>query len=74
LQNLPGPRPVYDRGPLARNGPKARTRGLLLKEAGAILCEGKSLSVAEVAMRAGVSSATAYRYFPTRSKLINAVV
>jgi AcrR family transcriptional regulator len=47
---------------------------LLLKEAGAMLCEGESPSVAEVATRAGVSRATAYRYFPSRSKLINAVV
>jgi AcrR family transcriptional regulator len=58
----------------ARNGPKARMRRLLLREAGAILCEGETPSVAEVAARAGVSRATAYRYFPTRSKLINAVV
>ena len=56
------------------NGPKARMRRLLLREAGAILCDGETPSVAEVAARAGVSRATAYRYFPTRSKLINAVV
>jgi AcrR family transcriptional regulator len=49
-------------------------RRLLLKEAGTILCHGEMPSVAEVAARAGVSRATAYRYFPTRSKLINAVV
>jgi AcrR family transcriptional regulator len=47
---------------------------LLLKEAGAVLCQGAIPSVAEVATRAGVSRATAYRYFPSRSKLINAVV
>jgi AcrR family transcriptional regulator len=57
-----------------RNGARARTRRLLLKEAGSMLCEGEQPSVAEVAARAGVSRATAYRYFPTRSKLINAVV
>jgi AcrR family transcriptional regulator len=57
-----------------RNGAKARMWRLLLKEAGAMLCEGESPSVAELAARAGVSRATAYRYFPTRSKLINAVV
>lgn len=39
-----------------------------------MLCEGESPSVTELAARAGVSRATAYRYFPTRSKLINAVV
>jgi AcrR family transcriptional regulator len=59
---------------IGRNGPKARMWRLLLKEAGAMLCEGESPSVAEVAARAGVSRATAYRYFPSRSKLINAVV
>ena len=49
----------------ARNGPKARMWRLLLKEAGAMLCEGETPSVAEVAARAGVSRATAYRYtFP----------
>ena len=58
----------------ARNGPKARMWRLLLKEAGAMLCDGETPSVAEVAARAGVSRATAYRYFPSRSKLINAVV
>lgn len=56
------------------NGPKARMWRMLLKEAGAMLCEGVTPSVAEVALRAGVSRATAYRYFPSRSKLINAVV
>jgi AcrR family transcriptional regulator len=58
----------------SRNGPKARMWRLLLNEAGAMLCEGETPSVAEVAVRAGVSRATAYRYFPSRSKLINAVV
>jgi AcrR family transcriptional regulator len=64
--------PASARG--ARNGPKARMWRLLLNEAGAMLCEGETPSVAEVAARAGVSRATAYRYFPSRSKLINAVV
>jgi AcrR family transcriptional regulator len=30
--------------------------------------------VAEVAQSAGVSRATAYRYFPSRSKLVSAVI
>ena len=60
--------------PAARNGAKARMWRLLLKEAGELLGEGRMPSVAEVAQRAGVSRATAYRYFPSRSKLINAVV
>ncbi len=55
-------------------GPKARTRRLLLETASALLAEGAMPSVAEVASRAGVSRATAYRYFPTRGKLISAVV
>jgi AcrR family transcriptional regulator len=55
-------------------GPKARTRRLLLETASALLAEGAVPSVAEVAQRAGVSRATAYRYFPTRGKLVSAVV
>lgn len=35
---------------------------------------GSVVSVAEVAAAAGVSRATAYRYFPTHSALINAIV
>ena len=57
-----------------RHSPKARMLRLLLNEAGTMLYEGDSPSVAEVAARAGVSRATAYRYFRSRSKLINAVV
>ena len=59
--------------PLAA-GPKARMRRLLMQEALALLSDGQIPSVAEVASRAGVSRATAYRYFPSRSKLISAVV
>jgi len=35
---------------------------------------GRIPSVAEVAQSAGVSRATAYRYFPSRSKLVSAVI
>jgi AcrR family transcriptional regulator len=35
---------------------------------------GRVPSVAEVAQRTGVSRATAYRYFPSRSKLVSAVI
>ncbi len=59
---------------LPRSGPKARTLRLLLREAGAMLGDGDMPTIAEVAARAGVSRATAYRYFPSRSKLISAVV
>jgi AcrR family transcriptional regulator len=47
---------------------------LLMQEALALLSDGQIPSVAEVAARADVSRATAYRYFPSRSKLISAVV
>jgi AcrR family transcriptional regulator len=55
-------------------GAKERTRLLLLEHASTLLGRGEMVSVAEVAQRAGVSRATAYRYFPTRGKLISAVV
>jgi AcrR family transcriptional regulator len=57
-----------------RNGAKERTRLLLLEHASALLGQGEMASVAVVAQHAGVSRATAYRYFPTRGKLISAVV
>ena len=64
--------------PLARTngseGARDRTRRLLLKHASALLGQGQMASVAEVAQHAGVSRATAYRYFPTRGKMISAVV
>ena len=53
---------------------KERTRRLLLRHASALLGQGQMASVAEVAQHAGVSRATAYRYFPTRGKMISAVV
>ncbi len=65
---------MQDAGPEPLAGPRARTRRLLLDQAAALLQEGRTLSVADVAARAGVSRATAYRYFPSRSKLISAIV
>jgi AcrR family transcriptional regulator len=59
---------------MSRRPVQARTRRLLLDAAGALLGSGAIPSVAEVALRSGVSRATAYRYFPTRSKLISAIV
>jgi AcrR family transcriptional regulator len=56
------------------NGARERTRLLLLEHASILLGQGATVSVAEVAQHAGVSRATAYRYFPTRGKLISAVV
>jgi AcrR family transcriptional regulator len=53
---------------------RARTYRLLLAEAMALVGSGRVPSVAEVAVRSGVSRATAYRYFPSRGKLISAVI
>lgn len=57
-------------------GGKARGRTFrrLMDEALALVRKGSIPSVAEVARNAGVSRATAYRYFPTRSKVIGALV
>jgi AcrR family transcriptional regulator len=56
-------------------GVKAATFHLLLDTAMAIIREaGHIPSVAEVAVRSRVSRATAYRYFPSRSVLITAVM
>jgi AcrR family transcriptional regulator len=64
--------PAADAG---ERGPAARMRRLLLDTAGALIgSQGAVPSVSEVAAAAGVSRATAYRYFPTRSKLIAGVV
>jgi AcrR family transcriptional regulator len=50
-------------------------RRLLLDTASALIgAQGAVPSVSDVAAAAGVSRATAYRYFPTRSKLIAGVV
>jgi AcrR family transcriptional regulator len=46
----------------------------LLDEAVRLVRRGRIPSVAEVAHSAGVSRATAYRYFPSRSKLVSAVI
>ncbi len=53
---------------------RAKTRNLLLASAMALYDDGKFPSVTELAAHAQVSRATAYRYFPTQSALIAAVV
>lgn len=53
---------------------KARTQRKLLAAAMQLVRRGRTPSVAEVALTAGVSRATAYRYFPNRSTVIAAVV
>ncbi|CAI0990271.1 MULTISPECIES: TetR/AcrR family transcriptional regulator [Serratia] len=53
---------------------RAKTHRLLLTSAMALYNEGAFPSITEVAAHAQVSRATAYRYFPTQSALIAAVV
>jgi AcrR family transcriptional regulator len=65
-----GPEPV----PPAERGPRARTYRILMAEAMTLVRRGRIPSVPEVAVRARVSRATAYRYFPSRSALVSAVV
>jgi AcrR family transcriptional regulator len=56
-------------------GVKAATFKLLLDTAMTLIrAEGHVPSVAEVALRSKVSRATAYRYFPSRSALVSAVI
>ncbi len=51
-----------------------RTRRLLMIQAMDLMKSGRLPTVPEVAQAAGVSRATAYRYFASRSRLITAVV
>lgn len=67
-------KPTYGETPQPSSGPRARTYRLLLAEAMSLVKSGRVPSVAEVAVRAGVSRATAYRYFESRSKLVSAVI
>jgi len=53
---------------------RAKTRHLLLSSAMALYDSGVFPSITELAAHAQVSRATAYRYFPTQSALIAAVV
>lgn len=65
--------PFYDL-PDHGAGHRGRQFTRLLNEAVKLLRRGRIPSVAEVAQSAGVSRATAYRYFPSRSKLVSAVI
>jgi AcrR family transcriptional regulator len=56
------------------NGPRARTYRRLIDGAMRLMQKGGLVTVADVAATAGVSRATAYRYFPSRSRLVTAVV
>lgn len=65
------PRPTLGSIPADNaRGATARTHRLLLQTAMEIVDRGHVPSVSEVAGAAGVSRATAYRYFPTQSRLI----
>jgi AcrR family transcriptional regulator len=68
-----GARPFYALPELG-TGHRAREFRRLLDEAVRLVRRGHIPSVAEVAQRAGVSRATAYRYFRSRSKLVSAVI
>lgn len=61
-------------GPNGERGVKARTRRLMLDAAIALMQSGMTPSVTGVAETAGVSRATAYRYFPSQAALVHAVV
>lgn len=67
------PTPTRTPTPPAR-GAGARTYQLLLSTAMNVIQDGHVPSIAELAVRAQVSRATAYRYFPSRSVLVTAVV
>jgi len=72
---MPAPRYQPTPPPAApERGVRASTFKLLLDTAMQLIrTEGRIPSVAEVAVRSGVSRATAYRYFPSRSALVTAV-
>ena len=66
---------ITEAPPPPARGVKASTFKLLLDTAMELIrSDGHIPSVAEVAVRSAVSRATAYRYFPTRSALITAVI
>jgi AcrR family transcriptional regulator len=56
--------------PNATSGPRERTWRLLREAARELLRSGKPLTVPAVAEVAGVSRATAYRYFPTNDAVV----
>lgn len=63
-----------DRQPQGATGPRARTRRLMLETASRLMQRGFTPSVTEAAEAAGVSRATAYRYFQSQAALVQAVV
>jgi AcrR family transcriptional regulator len=71
---MPKGAPSYYSVPDLGQGHRGRVFRRLLDEAVALVRQGAIPSVAELAQAAKVSRATAYRYFPTRSKLVSAVI
>ncbi len=63
-----------DMQPVEPRGASARTRKLMLQTAIALMQRGQTPSVSDAAEAAGVSRATAYRYFPSQAALVHAVV
>ncbi len=55
---------------LGRVHQKARTRAALVSAARALLAEGGTPTIDQVAAAAGLSRATAYRYFPSQDELL----
>jgi AcrR family transcriptional regulator len=55
-----------------RTGQKARTRAALIDATRDLLARGTTPAVEEAAAEAGISRATAYRYFPNRRALLAA--
>jgi AcrR family transcriptional regulator len=53
-----------------RDSQKNRTRKALIEAAEALIREGRSPTVTDVAEAAGISRATSYRYFPTQEMLL----
>lgn len=61
-------------GMLGLTSTRARTRRLLIETAMRLFDSGAFPSITEVAHEAQLSRATAYRYFPTQSALVSAIV
>lgn len=61
-------------GMLGLTSTRAKTRRLLIETAIRLFDSGAFPSITEVAREAQLSRATAYRYFPTQSALVSAIV
>ena len=65
---------IDEREAVEERGARARTRKLMLETATSLMQQGTTPSVSDVAEAAGVSRATAYRYFASQAELVHAVV